>query len=199
MRTTVGVARKRKNNRLFKKAKGYTGGRRRLLRSVKETLVRAETFAFRDRRARKREFRKLWIIRINAACRERGLRYSEFIHGLTKAGIELDRKILSELAIHDAGRVRRDRRPSQSGDRVTLRRFAYASHKAATGSVAVVRVSAAQRRTCVDPARRQPRGGVHVVNRCDSPGAHAPANTQPRWGDMPTTVRCRPSGASMVN
>ena len=102
MRTTVGVARKRKNNRLFKKAKGYTGGRRRLLRSVKETLVRAETFAFRDRRVRKREFRKLWILRINAACRERGLRYSEFIHGCTKAGIELDRKILSDLAIHDA-------------------------------------------------------------------------------------------------
>ena len=101
MRTTAGVARKRKNNRLFKKAKGYTGGRRRLLRSVKETLVRAETFAFRDRRARKREFRKLWILRINAACRERGLRYSEFIHGCTKAGIELDRKILSDLAIHD--------------------------------------------------------------------------------------------------
>ena len=102
MRTTLGVARKRKNNRIFKKAKGYTGGRRRLLRSVKETLVRAETFAFRDRRARKREFRKLWILRINAACRERGIRYSEFIHGCTKAGIELDRKILSDLAIHDA-------------------------------------------------------------------------------------------------
>jgi large subunit ribosomal protein L20 len=101
MRTTTGVARKRKNNRLFKRAKGYTGGRRRLLRSVKETLVRAETFAFRDRRARKREFRKLWIIRINAACRERGIRYSEFINGLTKAGIQLDRKTLSELAIHD--------------------------------------------------------------------------------------------------
>jgi large subunit ribosomal protein L20 len=101
MRTTTGVARKRKNNRLFKRAKGYTGGRRRLLRSVKETLVRAETFAFRDRRARKREFRKLWIIRINAACRERGIRYSEFINGLNKARIELDRKSLSELAIHD--------------------------------------------------------------------------------------------------
>ena len=73
MRTTAGVPRKRKNNRLFKRAKGYTGGRRRLLRSVKETLVRAEAFAYRDRRARKREFRKLWIIRINAACRERGI------------------------------------------------------------------------------------------------------------------------------
>lgn len=101
MRTTAGVPRKRKNNRLFKKAKGYTGGRRRLLRTVKENLARAEAFAYRDRRARKREFRKLWIIRINAACRERGLRYSEFIAGLAKANVTLDRKSLSELAIHD--------------------------------------------------------------------------------------------------
>jgi large subunit ribosomal protein L20 len=101
MRTTIGAARRRKKNRLFQKAKGYTGGRRRLYRSVKETLVRAEAFAFRDRRARKREFRKLWIIRINAAARERGLRYSELIAGLKKAQIELDRKTLSELAIFD--------------------------------------------------------------------------------------------------
>jgi large subunit ribosomal protein L20 len=101
MRTTNGAARRRRKNRLFQRAKGYTGGRRRLLRSVKETLLRAEAFAFRDRRSRKREFRKLWIIRINAAVRERGLTYSEFINGLNKAQIELDRKSLSELAIHD--------------------------------------------------------------------------------------------------
>jgi large subunit ribosomal protein L20 len=102
MRTTIGPARRKRNNRLFKKAKGYVGGRRRLLRTVKENLARAEAFAFRDRRARKREFRKLWITRISAACRERGIRYSEFIHGLTKAGLELDRKMLSEIAIADA-------------------------------------------------------------------------------------------------
>jgi large subunit ribosomal protein L20 len=102
MRTTNGVARRRKKNRLFQKAKGYTGGRGRLLRSVKETVIRAEAFAFRDRRARKREFRKLWIIRINAAVRERGMRYSEFMNGLLRAGIELDRKSLSEIAIADA-------------------------------------------------------------------------------------------------
>ena len=101
MRTTIGVARRRRKNRLFQKAKGYAGGRQRLYRSVKETVVRAEAFAFRDRRVRKREFRKLWIIRINAAVRERGLRYSEFIAGLHKAKIELDRKSLSELAIFD--------------------------------------------------------------------------------------------------
>ena len=70
-----------------------------MLRTVKETLLRAGVYAYRDRRTRKREFRKLWIIRINAATRERGLRYSEFIHGLQKAGIELDRKMLADLAV----------------------------------------------------------------------------------------------------
>lgn len=102
MRTTKGAARNKAKNRLFKKVKGYTGGRGSLLRSAKETLLRAGAFAYRDRRVRKREFRQLWIIRINAAVRERGLRYSEFIAGLKKAGIELDRKTLSEMAIADA-------------------------------------------------------------------------------------------------
>jgi large subunit ribosomal protein L20 len=103
MRTTKGAARNRAKNRLFKRAKGFRGGRGTLLRSVKETLVRSGAYAFRDRRVRKREFRKLWIIRINAAVRERGMSYSEFMHGLKQAGIELDRKSLSEMAIHDPG------------------------------------------------------------------------------------------------
>lgn len=101
MRTRKGAARTQAKKRLFKKTKGYRGGRQNLLRTAKETLVRAGAFAFRDRKVRKREFRKLWIIRINAACRERGIRYSEFINGLKKANIELDRKTLSEMAIHD--------------------------------------------------------------------------------------------------
>ncbi len=101
MRTVKGSARTRAKRRLFKKTKGFRGGRRNLIRTAKETLVRAGAYAFRDRRVRKREFRKLWIIRINAAVRERGIRYSEFIHGLVKAGIELDRKTLSEIAISD--------------------------------------------------------------------------------------------------
>ena len=101
MRTIKGAARTKAKRRLFKKVKGYAGGRNRLFRSAKETLVRAGVFAFRDRRVRKREFRELWIIRINAAVRERGLRYSEFINGLNKAGITLDRKSLSEMAIAD--------------------------------------------------------------------------------------------------
>jgi large subunit ribosomal protein L20 len=101
MRTVKGAARRKAKRRMFGKVKGYRSGRRKLLRTAKETLVRAGVFAFRDRRVRKREFRKLWIIRINAACRERGLRYSDFVHGLTKAGIELNRKMLAELAVHD--------------------------------------------------------------------------------------------------
>jgi large subunit ribosomal protein L20 len=102
MRTTKGAARTQSKKRLFKKVKGFRGGRGKLLRTAKETLVRAGAYAFRDRRARKRDFRRLWIIRINAAVRERGLRYSEFIHGLEKAKITLDRKSLSEMAIADA-------------------------------------------------------------------------------------------------
>jgi large subunit ribosomal protein L20 len=101
MRTVKGAARTKAKRRLYKKVKGYRGGRGNMLRTAKETLIRAGVYAFRDRRVRKREFRKLWIIRINAACRERGLRYSEFIHGLVKAEIGLDRKSLSEMAIHD--------------------------------------------------------------------------------------------------
>jgi large subunit ribosomal protein L20 len=101
MRTTKGAARNRAKKRLFKKTKGYRGGRGNLLRTAKETLLRAGAYAFRDRRVRKREFRRLWIVRINAAARERGLRYSVFICGLKKANIELDRRSLSEMAIHD--------------------------------------------------------------------------------------------------
>jgi len=101
MRTRKGSARTKAKRRLYRRAKGYRGGRKNLLRTVKETLIRSGAYAYRDRRVRKREFRKLWVIRINAAVRERGLRYSEFIFGLKKAGIELDRKALSEMAIND--------------------------------------------------------------------------------------------------
>lgn len=101
MRTRKGAARTKAKRKLFKRAKGYRGGRRNMIRTVKETLIRAGVFAFRDRRAKKREYRRLWITRINAACRMRGIRYSEFIHGLQKANIELDRKSLSEIAICD--------------------------------------------------------------------------------------------------
>jgi large subunit ribosomal protein L20 len=86
---------------MLRKVKGYRGGRGRLLRTAKETLLRSGVYAYRDRRTRRREFRKLWIIRINAAVRERGLRYSEFICGLEQAHIGLNRKMLSEMAVRD--------------------------------------------------------------------------------------------------
>ena len=101
MRTRKGAARAQSRKRLLKRAKGYVGGRRKLLRTRKETLLRAGAFAYRDRRVKRREFRRLWIIRINAACQEHGLRYSQFINGLQKANISLDRKQLSEMAIND--------------------------------------------------------------------------------------------------
>lgn len=101
MRTKKGAARTQAKKKLFKRAKGYVGGRRKLLRTVKENLLRAGDFAFRDRRRKRREFRRLWIIRVNAAATERGLRYSQFIAGLKKAKIELDRKSLSDLAVKD--------------------------------------------------------------------------------------------------
>lgn len=102
MRATKGAARRQAKNRIFKKAKGFVGGRRKLLKSVKETLLRAGMFAFRDRRAKKRDFRRLWIVRLSAAAEMRGLRYSRLIHGLKLAKVGLDRKSLSEIAIHDS-------------------------------------------------------------------------------------------------
>src|SRR6516165_3218131 len=101
MRAKKGAARNKAKKRLFRAAEGFVGGRRRLLRSAKETLLRAGMFAFRDRRTKKRNFRKLFITRLSAAAEMRGLRYSRLIHGLHLAGIGLDRKSLSELAIHD--------------------------------------------------------------------------------------------------
>ncbi len=101
MRARKGAARNQAKNRLFKAVKGFVGGRRRLLRTAKETLLRAGMFAYRDRRTKKREFRRLWITRLSAAAEMRGLRYSQLIQGLRLANIGLDRKSLSELAIRD--------------------------------------------------------------------------------------------------
>lgn len=101
MRTTYGKARRRKKNRLFHRAQGTYGARNHLWRMAKENMLRAGVYAHRDRRARKRDFRRLWIIRINAAVRMLGMRYSEFIHGLQAAQIELDRKILADMAVND--------------------------------------------------------------------------------------------------
>jgi large subunit ribosomal protein L20 len=86
----------------MKLAKGFVGGRRKLFRSAVETVQRALSFAYRDRKVKKREFRKLWVVRINAAARENGISYSRLIDGLNKASVALDRKVLAELAVSDA-------------------------------------------------------------------------------------------------
>src|SRR4051794_17877611 len=101
MRATKGAARNKAKKRLFQAVEGFVGGRRRLLRPDKETLLRAGMLAFRDRRAKKRASRRLFIPRLSAAAEMRGLRYSRLIHGLHLANIGLDRKSLSELAIRD--------------------------------------------------------------------------------------------------
>lgn len=100
MRVSSGKARARSKKRLFKEAKGNRGGRGKLLRTVKETVIRSRAYAYRDRKNRKREFRRLWITRLTAAAKMHGLSYSRLIFGLKQANIELNRKCLSELAIH---------------------------------------------------------------------------------------------------
>jgi len=100
-RAKGGPKTRQRRKKVLKQAKGYWGGRRRLYRAAAETVTRALAFAYRDRRAKKREFRALWIIRINAGCRALGLSYSAFMNGLKKAGVTLDRKILAELAVTD--------------------------------------------------------------------------------------------------
>ena len=94
-------ATRKRRKKVLKKAKGYFGNKSRLYRYAKDAVEHAERYAYRDRKKKKSEFRTLWIIRINAACRAEGLRYGQFIDGLTKLGILLNRKVLSELAIHN--------------------------------------------------------------------------------------------------
>ena len=100
-RAKFSVARKRRHKKVLAMAKGYRGGRRRLYKSANETVLRALAFSYRDRRTRKRDFRRLWILRISAAVRAHGVRYSEFIHGLGERGVMLNRKVLSQIAIFD--------------------------------------------------------------------------------------------------
>ena len=100
-RVKGGSKSRQRKKKVLKQAKGYVGGRGRLYRSARETVERALAFAYRDRRVRRRDFRSLWIIRINAAARLSGLSYSRFIKGLKQAGVELDRKVLADLAVSD--------------------------------------------------------------------------------------------------
>ncbi|MDA3043336.1 50S ribosomal protein L20 [Campylobacter sp. VBCF_06 NA8] len=101
-RVKTGVVRRRRHNKVLKLARGFYSARRKHFRKAKEQLERSLVYAYRDRRAKKRDFRRLWIVRINAACRINDISYSKFMHGLKLANIELDRKILANLAMNDA-------------------------------------------------------------------------------------------------
>jgi large subunit ribosomal protein L20 len=103
MRVKRGKAAHARHKKYLKLAKGYRGARSKLYRTARETVERSLVFAYRDRKVRKREFRKLWILRINAAAREHGMSYSRFINGLALAGIELNRKVLADMAVRDKG------------------------------------------------------------------------------------------------
>ncbi|CAD7288343.1 50S ribosomal protein L20 [Campylobacter majalis] len=101
-RVKTGVVRRRRHKKVLKLARGFYSARHKHFRKAKEQLERSLVYAYRDRRQKKRDFRRLWIVRINAACRINDISYSRFIAGLKKAGIELDRKILADLAMNDA-------------------------------------------------------------------------------------------------
>lgn len=101
MRVKTGIVRRRRHKKILKLARGFYSGRRKHFRKAKEQLERSMYYAFRDRKQKKRDFRRLWITRINAACKMQGLNYSRFMHALKLANIELDRKILADMAMND--------------------------------------------------------------------------------------------------
>lgn len=100
-RVKRGKTARERHKKILHEAKGYWGARSRLYKTAKEAVERARQYAYRDRRVRKRDFRRLWIARINAAARQNGMTYGRFIEGLTKAGVQIDRKILAEMAVND--------------------------------------------------------------------------------------------------
>jgi len=100
MRAVNGTIHKNRRNKVLKRTKGFKAGRRRLYRTAKDAVMKAGLWAYRDRRQKKRDFRSLWIVRINAACRKEGISYSRFMNGLNKMNIEINRKNLAELAIN---------------------------------------------------------------------------------------------------
>ena len=103
MRVKTGPGTRYRHQKIIRQTKGYYGTRSRLFRRANEAWMKAQWYAYRDRRQRRRDLRRLWIARINAAARENGLSYSRFIHGLKQANVELDRKVLADIAVRDGG------------------------------------------------------------------------------------------------
>jgi large subunit ribosomal protein L20 len=106
-RATNAVARKRRKKKVLNEAKGYFGRKHSSYRLANEQVMRSGAYAYRDRRNKKRDFRRLWIVRINAAARREGMSYSQFMHGLSEAGVEVNRKMLADVAVHDPEAFRR--------------------------------------------------------------------------------------------
>jgi large subunit ribosomal protein L20 len=106
-RATNAVARKRRKKKVLSRAKGYFGRKHSSYRFANEQLMRSDSYAYRDRRTRKRDFRRLWITRINAAARQEGMSYSQLIHGLSEAGVDVNRKMLADIAVNDPEGFRR--------------------------------------------------------------------------------------------
>lgn len=102
MRVKTGVVRRRRHKKILKLARGFYSGRHKHFRKAKEQLERSLTYAFRDRKRKKRDFRRLWITRINAACKINGISYSRFMHALKLANVDLDRKVLADMAMNDS-------------------------------------------------------------------------------------------------
>ena len=118
-RAKGGAKTRQRRKKILKQAKGYVGGRRKLYRTAAETVLRAGAFAYKGRKQKKRRARSLWIVRVNAACRPLGLSYSTFMAGLKRAGITLDRKVLAELAVHDATAFAKLAETARTGERVS--------------------------------------------------------------------------------
>ena len=109
------VSTRKRRRATLERAKGYRGQRSKSYKQAKEAMLKADAYAYRDRRNRKRDFRRLWIVRINAAARQEGMTYSQFMHGLKGAGIELDRKVLADIAVRDPETFRRFAEAAREG------------------------------------------------------------------------------------
>ncbi|MGY6587535.1 MAG: 50S ribosomal protein L20 [Wenzhouxiangella sp.] len=114
-RVKRGVVARRRHRKVLNRAKGYYGARRKVYRVAKQAVIKAGQYSYRDRRQRKRDFRSLWITRINAAAREHGMSYSRFINGLKRAEVEIDRKVLADLAVHDKAAFKALAEKAQAG------------------------------------------------------------------------------------
>ena len=176
------VQSKKHRRAILERAEGYSGSRSRHLRAANEQVMHSGQYAFRDRRARKGEFRKLWIVRINAACREEGISYSRFIAGLKAAEVEVDRKVLADLAVRDRGRVRRARVHRARGARRRVAPPPWPPERSATDT----RRRAGSASCCTTPRRGGPNRPSSSRDRAWSPTRWTVVSSSSPSGSAPT-------------